>query len=75
MAPKHSKTLSALLEKIEWLRSKPVLGALERIRLEKMAARIKVALEPESPETIIGDATTLINMVATAEPLRQAMGD
>ena len=69
---KQSKTLKMLLKKAEWLLTKPILGYGERARLEAIAKRIRLSLEPEDPEAIAADAIALINVIAESEPLREA---
>lgn len=73
MTPKQAQKLNLLREKAQWLLSKPILGGYERLNLERIVKRIKLALDPEDVDTIVADATNLINATAECEPLREAM--
>ena len=67
-----AEQLKQLLEKIEWLLSKPIIGYGDRSRLEAVARRIKLVLEPEQPSVVAADAIALINIIAQCEPLKEA---
>ena len=67
-----AEQLKPLLEKIDWILSKPVIGYGDRSRLEAVAHRIRLVLEPERPDAVAADAITLINIIAQCEPLKEA---
>lgn len=72
--PKEKKMerLPLLLEKIDWILSKPVIGYGDRSRLKAMAARINRALDPEDTGKLAADAIALINKMAECGPLAEA---